>query len=360
MKNKSVQLNWPLVGNGHIIDYLAKILSSKRNIDDDSALTGAYIFCGPKDLGKATIANYFARSIMCQQRLRGEVALPCGVCSSCNQFGVNKGVEDFGTSFDRVHSDFFLLKKEEDKKNISIEQVRIFINDLHMSSFMNSYKIGLIKDADTMSEEAANALLKTLEEPKNRVVIILLAENIDAMPETIASRSQVFNFRPVASDVIYDYLIKEHKVNRSVAKNISRLSQGRPALAIKFLQEKDYYSDYMHLANMFLRFHGQDMNTRLEAVEELIGSKSSGQEAVRTTRKILNIWQAIIRDIILILNGQKDLVQHVVIDKDIEKISTRYKLGDLLVLIDKFNISKLHLEANVSPRHILENLVLFV
>src|SRR5690606_22718152 len=155
------------IGNEKAIAFLDKSIKSDR-------LAQTYVFIGPEELGKSTVALAFAKN------LQGEM-------------------EGF-------NSDLHILNREADKKNISIDQVRDFIKILNLSSFSGSYKIGLIKEADLLSEEAKSALLKTLEEPKEKVIIILLVSNEENLPATILSRSQKIYFNPVSASVIYDYL----------------------------------------------------------------------------------------------------------------------------------------------------------
>ena len=209
-KSKNIS-NWPLIGNGHIFEFLSKSLAKKN-------MSGSYIFTGPANLGKTTAAHFFAQSLVCEDA--DSSRRPCGKCPACSEASKN------------IHSDIYLIKREEDKKNISIEQVRDFIRNLGMSSFLNSYKIGIIKGAENLNESGFNALLKTLEEPKDKVVIILTVTDLEALPKTIISRSQILRFRAVAGDIIYDELVKNYKASRSQAKNFSRLAAGRPAWAL--------------------------------------------------------------------------------------------------------------------------------
>jgi len=346
----NIKFNWPLVGNNHIIDFLSRSI-----INEEIAQT--YIFLGPSNLGKTTVANYFAKSLLCQNKGKEEFVLPCGNCSSCQQFRmVGQRGEEKEDGSQVVHGDFHLVKKEKDKKNISIEQVREFIKTLSLSSFLGFYKIGIIKGAEDLSQEAANALLKTLEEPKERVIIILITSRLESLPATIVSRSQILNFYPIRADVIYDYLVKEHGAPRSVAKNLSRLAAGRPALAVKFLEDKDFFENYIARVNVFLDFANQDINARLEKITELMGSGSSTQEAVKSAFRIIEIWQGLIRDLLLIDLGRVDLIQHEVVLEKLEKLKSRIRLNNLLEIIKSLQKGQEYLMANVSPKLVLENI----
>ena len=343
------KFNWPLVGNKHIIDFLSKSLINNK-------IAHFYIFLGPSDIGKATVANHFSKILLCQGK--DDISRPCGECPSCQSWqsiDTNMKTDDNLAS---AHGDFHLIKKEQDKKNISIEQVREFIRSLGMSSFLGSYKIGIIKNADTLSNEASNALLKTLEEPKDNVAIILIASSLESLPATIKSRSQVLNFYPVSADTIYDYLIEEHKATRSVAKNLSKVCLGRPALAIKFLKDKDFYEDYLNKTKVFLELASNDINGRLKYVDDILAGGSYGQEAVNSAVNAIQVWQGMVRDLLLIEFGQDNLIQNQSVSQELKTIKNRFSLNNLLKLNQDFKQAREYLYSNVSPKLVIENLVI--
>jgi len=351
MKNAEIILKWPLLGNDHVVNFLSRTLANDQ-------VSGSYIFVGPDDLGKTTVASYFAYSLLCLNRDKGG-SLPCGVCASCKQhkLGLSPGDED---SLASVHADLHVVKREKDKKNLSIEQVRKLIAELSLSSFLNSYKIGVIKHADSLSEEAGNALLKTLEEPRDKVVVILVVTELANLPQTIVSRSQVLRFRSVSNDVIYKYLIEEHNASRSQAKNLARLSLGRPALAVKFFEDKEFYNAYVERTQTLLGFWRSDLNGRFAAISELLGTKATGQEAVTLSRRILETWQGLARDLILFHTGQKDLVQHEIVMPELEAVSRSLPLPAVFKLFQSIRQAEDYLKANVSPKSALESVAMAV
>ncbi|MFA6306925.1 MAG: DNA polymerase III subunit [Patescibacteria group bacterium] len=334
MKTEAAKSNWPLVGNGHIFEFLSKSLAKKN-------ISGSYIFTGPANLGKTTAAHFFARSLVCEAK--DKLISPCGKCPACLEAVKN------------IHSDIYLIKREEDKKNISIEQVRDFIRNLSMSSFLNSYKVGIIKGAENLSEGAVSALLKTLEEPKIKVVIILTVTDLESLPKTIISRSQILNFLPVKSDDIYDDLIKNHQASRSQAKNFSRLSAGRPALALKFIEDKEYCESYKSYVKSFAGFLSPDINERFSAIENILGKDARGQEAVKSAAGIIDIWQNLARDLMLMELNLSDLIQHEAFAKELEAVKNKLSLKTLLNLINVLKQSREYLAANVNPRLALES-----
>jgi DNA polymerase III subunit delta' len=344
MTKNNKKINWPLFGNKNVIDFLSK------SILNDS-VSGAYLFLGSEDLGKTTVAEYFAKSLLCEGI---DELLPCEKCFSCRQF--NK----------KNHTDFVFIEKkqagEDNKKaikNISIEQVRDFSRALSMSSFSGSYKIGLIKDSDYLSENAANSLLKILEEPKEKALIILTAKNIENLPATISSRCQILNFYPANFDLLYNYLIKEFKISRIKAKNIARLSLGRPAKARKYLEEIDYYNNYIYEVKIFIDFLKQSFNERFSKIEELVGIKTD----VEKNKKINNIiesWQGIVRDLILLSLGQPNIIRNESLRQELEAAIKEIKVEDLIKINKLLENSKQSLKANVGVKTVLDNIAVNV
>ena len=351
MSKAEYKYDWPLIGNRKIINYLEKCIAGGQ-------LAGAYIFHGPDNLGKTTVANSFAQILLCEKSENKNLRLPCHECAVCRRFDAayNSRLKAQTEEDLPPHSDFHIIKKAKDKKNISIEQVRDFIKILSLTSFLNSYKIGIIKHADKLSVEASNALLKTLEEPREKVIIILVTSQIETLPQTIVSRSQVLYFQPVSMEVIYDYLISEHKASRSEAKQLSSLSLGRPALAVKFLEDRDFLEDYKKKADLFISFWQTDINGRLSEIAPMFNKKLSGQEAAIRAMRTIEIWQGLARDLLLIDNNHHNLVQHYYAHKELERIKARINRSRVVKLLHILTEGKQYLQSNVNPRLVLENI----
>lgn len=337
--------SWPLIGNEHIGDFLRKSLAGGH-------AGGAYIFLGPKDLGKGTIAEFFSKSLLCENIDKGLYSA-CGKCPSCRRFGeTSPGAK---RSLAVAHPDHNLIGLGEEKKNISIEQIREFIRKLGLSSFSGRYKVGMIKDAETLSEAAANSLLKTLEEPRKDVVIILVASDLDNIPDTISSRSQVLNFYPVKTDLIYGYLVNELGVPRGRAKSIAHLSLGRPALALKFLEDEEFLKDHLQKAEALLDISVSEPGKRMSRLSELLQDTASGRESASRCLSLLEIWRSVARDILLNSTDNQHLMRYESLKDKIKRCRVE---GGPLELDRKLSKSEEGIKANVNSRSVLESLVL--
>jgi DNA polymerase-3 subunit delta' len=316
---------WPSIGNDKAIEFLNRSLESGK-------IAQTYVFIGPEELGKSTIALAYAKN------LQGD--------------------------YDGFNSDLYILNPEAGKKNIGIEQVREFIKMLNLSSFMNSYKIGLIKEADLLSEEAKSALLKTLEEPKDKVIIILLVATEESLPATILSRSQKLYFYPVPAATIYDYLIANYGANRSLAKELANLALGRPLKAIHYLESPEVYKSYLEEAETFLSLFGLDINARLKVLDSLFSDRTYSRGASEAALSILLMAEGLLRDLLLLNLEQPDRLQHLVLLSVLEKSLSALpgeaedKVRAILERLKLIAQAKEYLSANVNPHLILEQLII--
>lgn len=316
---------WPAVGHDKVIDFLER---AGRN----NKIAQTYIFSGRDELGKIAIALAFARNL--------------------------QGGRD---GFD---SDLLVVEREPDKKFISINQAREFIKRLHLSSFLNSYKIGIIKEAELLSEEAKSALLKTLEEPQAGVVIILLVNDEQDLPSTIISRAQILHFQPVPSAVVYDYLIDNYNTKRALAKDIANLSLGRPLVAVYWLEHPEEYDKHLVKSKIWLEALALDVNGRLAALDKLFNDRSWSSLALSSAEKILDLAEGLTRDLFLLGLGQPERLQNSAVQSELEIVWRHLENSSKAPLVAVIGQLKLvaqareYLSANVNPRLVLEQLII--
>ena len=324
--------NWPKIGNEKAIAFLTSVL-------DNSSPASTYIFNGRGNLGKSTIALAFARNLQNLPKVKAEES-------------------------ETLNSDLHILERGPEEKSISIEVVREFIKTLSLGSFSNSYKIGIIKEASYLSEEAKSALLKTLEEPRSKVIIILLVDDISDLPATIISRAQVLYFEPVSSEVVYDYLIDNYGTNRSQAKDLANLCLGRPLEAIAYLENPDKYKNYLGKAELWLDFClAKNVNNRLEILDNLFKDKTWSKEARDSAESLIFLGEGLARDLMLLVLDQANLMQHIALSDKLITLKTNFNNSDEAI-IKALNWLKLlaqareYLGGNVNPRLVLEQVAI--
>jgi len=163
----------------------------RQRVSEDR-LPHAMLFCGIEGLGKLEIARQFAQSILCEQP--DDNGEPCQVCRSCSQF------------ISKSHPDFYLLEPEEEGKAVKVDQIRGLIGHFNLASHYGRYRVAIISPAESMNLAAANSLLKSLEEPPENTLIILVSSHSATLPSTILSRCQRVNFDAPGTDMAVNWL----------------------------------------------------------------------------------------------------------------------------------------------------------
>lgn len=327
---------WPIIGHKNIVHFLEKSILNHN-------LSHAYLFTGPKHLGKKKMTELFIANILCQETKR-----PCGQCPHCRQ--LKSG----------FHPDIFIIKREPDKsgkikKNIGIEQIRSLKENLTASSFLNSYKFAIIAEAEHLSEGASNALLKTLEEPEKKTILILIANDSDKILPTIRSRCQIIQFLPATKKEIADYFLN-FSAKSNLSQTLANLSQGRPGIAIKFFNKQDLLERHNQQTELFLDLINQNLVEKFKAISEIINFKNESDNNILVLEDLLNKWTLALRDIILIKNRTAQFVANQPLLKKMENIKFNQRSAiDWLSAIDR---AKNNLRQNINPKLILENLVL--
>lgn len=173
----------------------------------------AYLFVGPSNIGKGTVARRFAATLLCERHGDHE-----GACDTCRRVVAGN------------HPDVTIVQPEG-QASVSVDQARAAITRAMLAPVETDRKIIIVDEAGTMTEQAANALLKTLEEPTRSTVFILVAESEEDMPETVASRCRTIQFGRLREEDLVDALVAQG-VDMDDALETARIAGGRPGLAL--------------------------------------------------------------------------------------------------------------------------------
>ena len=321
-----MNFNWPIVGHKKIVKFLQKTIEGGK-------ISHAYLFYGPENLGKKSMAKFFAMSLIC----KGEKK-PCLECSTCQGFLKN------------IHPDVIWLRKDEGKKNISIEQMRDLKEKIGLSGFTNGYKIVIMVNAEEMTNEAANSFLKILEEPPQKSVIILLANKLRHIPETILSRCQTIKFAPVKKDEITEFIKKEYKLNQNQAEGIAALAVGLPGRANKFLKNKEFFDDFITNQNLFIKILESNIGQRLKIAKDVAENEGLA--------KIILRWKTLIRDLMFLKTGNEDLIVNQPLKSKIKKIAEKYNFEKIYFSAQALDNLSFYLDQNINARLALDNFVI--
>jgi DNA polymerase III subunit delta' len=210
----------PIIGHTQVIEQLHHAIQSNR-------VAGAYLFVGPAGVGKELVAYHFATSINCTESTTGA----CGGCLSCRKMAKQN------------HPDLQIIRPSG--AWMKIDQIREIQRRIIYSPLEGKRKIYILTEAERMNLEAANCLLKTLEETPAASVLILLTTNLDALLPTIRSRCQIIPFHPMPIRELAAYLTETHHLEQTQALSVATLSGGAVGKALTLIKnaETDFTED---------------------------------------------------------------------------------------------------------------------
>ncbi|MDH3646835.1 MAG: DNA polymerase III subunit delta' [Gammaproteobacteria bacterium] len=203
-----------IIGESVFLPWHQELRVQLQEAIDGDRLPHALLLRGARGLGKGLFAEVVARGLLCQtNELKA-----CGVCRSCVLLASGN------------HPDYFHIRPEEDKKQIRVEQIRDLIGRLILTSQMQGYKVAVIKPADAMNTNAQNSLLKTLEEPPAKTVLLLVSSDAAALAPTVLSRCQSLRFANPDTNVALAWLDGQGDADWP---QLLQLAWGAPLLAVE-------------------------------------------------------------------------------------------------------------------------------
>ena len=329
---------WRTFGHDGAVDTLNRSLQAGR-------VAHSYLVSGPRQVGKMTLALDLCRAVNCLGEER-----PCGDCTQCRRIERS------------LHADVHVVgvggsvsSGARAKASIGIDQVREIQREAALKPFEGASRCFVFDGAERMTVEAANSLLKTLEEPPPQVLIILLAVQPDALLTTLVSRCRVLDLRPVPAAAISRRLIDDHGVEESDADEIARLSAGRPGWAIEAAgnpELRDAATERLETIEETLR---NGIEGRFAYASRMAASFSRDREAGKDE---LALWLAWWRDVLMAQTGLDDLVAYVSRREAMASITGAMSDSDVVDAIKAVLETGRLLDRNVNPRLAFESMML--
>jgi len=310
----------------------------------------AYLFVGPEGTGKRLFARELAKALLCTEG-EGEA---CGRCRACRKV-------DHGN-----HPDVSLIRriertaKGERRTQIVIDQVREEIqHPIGYKPFEGAYKAFIVDDADRMTEEAQNCLLKTLEEPPPHSLLILVAARTEPFVETVVSRCQVVRFRPLPAELVEQILVGREGMDPPTARVLARLSEGSPGRALRYHEEAAYETTLGLLGDLASIAPGVEFAVAAELLDRVREGGSRLEDARERLRPVLNLLTLAWRDLFFCASGYSDELRA----WDTEREELR-AVGEGLAAARARRLAQLtieardQLDANVNIKLLVEKLLL--
>lgn len=337
-------MGWRLLGQPAVVAMLAGALREGR-------LAHAYLFVGPTQVGKATAARELAMALNC----RGEDP-PCHRCRQCHQIeeGHHPDVELVGVGGlceEPDHRDH----RTDGSKDIRICQVRRLERLLSRSPYEGRHRLVILDPADALNVEAANAFLKTLEEPPASTVLILVTSREDALPPTVRSRCRRVAFRHMAVADVEQALVERWSAPPQKARALARLSGGRLGWAVSALEDEGLVAGRALVLDEVQRLANASLLERFAFAGRHGVLFAREREAVLA---VLDLWEEWWRDLLLAAAGRPDLaLNQERLDKLSEK-SGEYHMRAVVRFLRALGRARRQLQENVNPILALETLML--
>jgi DNA polymerase-3 subunit delta' len=322
--------SWSLIGHAWAVEHLkAQIVRGE--------VRHAYLFTGPDGVGRRSLALRFAQGINCSQTpAPGDF---CGVCRECLQL-------------ERMeHPDLSILAPEPPSWSIKVDQIRQLQHSVQLAPYQAVRRIALLLDFERANPNASNALLKTLEEPPARVILLLTASDVESLLPTIASRCEVIRLQPVPLPLLEGELQTQWGIEPDSARLFAHLSGGRPGAAHRFAHETDYLTNYRSQLDDHRRLLNASRAARFAYAETLAEAEAAIQP---TLQAWLNLW----RDVLLRAAGAGGPLTNPDRLDEIDSLADRVGSPGALRAIDSLEKTLALLGANVNRRLSLEVLML--
>ncbi len=334
---------WQVIGQDRILSLLDYSLKT-------NTIAHAYLLVGPRHVGKRTLAFNLAQALNCDGP-----ELPCGQCRSCQRILEGKHADVISISMNSKIESAVTSNSLEHKTEIGIKDMLELQRMANLPPYEGKYKVFIIDDAEYLSTEAANSLLKILEEPPQRIAWLLLASEEERLLPTIISRCQRLELKPVPSERVQEILISSYDVDADKAKLLTQLCHGRLGWALSALANDDILEQRSQRIVKLFSLLPAGLEQRFAYAQELASQLSQNR---RAGAEIIEIWLDWWRDLMLIKGGCREAIINVDYDRTLEEQARGLSLSEIERFLANLCLLREEISKNVNPRLALEWLML--
>jgi DNA polymerase-3 subunit delta' len=330
-----------IIGHERIWNFLLKSAQNNR-------LAHAYLFIGAEGLGKKKVAVEFAKSLECQKQSlsKGESAFG-DECPDCLLIERNQHPDVLIIDTEKENTGTGEPGKPRKAREIKIEEIRALQHQINLSPYSGKRKIVIIDSAERLTAEAANCLLKTLEEPPQKSVIFLISSAWQRILPTIISRCQLIKFLPVKGEKILAGLDKTGAFNKAKIPQAVRFACGRPGVALTILKEPQFLLKNNQLIEELEGLVKKNLTERFQYAKDMANDAIAAE-------KTLGQWIIWFRDELLIQTGNNNLA--ILNRKSSITGLSQKKIIETIKNIEQSQ--RLMMDSSFNSRLILENLML--
>ncbi len=322
-------MTWQVIGHDWAVSMLRGHLSNGE-------LRHAYLFTGPKAIGRRTLALRFAQAINCQHRI--SPADPCGKCRACVHTLAGQ------------HPDLSIVQAEIEGGNLKVEQVRELQHTLSLAPYESQYRVALLLRFHEANINAQNALLKTLEEAPPKVVLFITADSAESLLPTIVSRCEVLRLRPMPIAALQSELQRRGEED-NLAHLYAHLAGGRLGYALQLIEDENLRNQRTHSLDTLVELMENNRLARFATAEILAKDKE-------VLRRMLMYWLSLWRDVLLLSAGVVDGLVNLDYQNISIQLATQLPLDTIKSRVIDFETALERLEHNVNPRMVVEVLML--
>lgn len=314
-----------IIGHEDIKRYFNKAIKSEK-------VSHSYIFEGPEGVGKKSIAQAVAKSLLCQ----GEDK-PCGKCKACLLLEAGN------------HPD--LIYVEKDNKTTKIDTVREkLVKNMDVKPYQGPYKIIVVTEADTLTIEGQNAMLKTIEEPPSYGIVILITQNLAKLLPTIKSRCIHLRFSPLPYQDILEYLTP-YQLSERQTEIYAQFAEGSIGIAKNLIEDESFLEDRKRGVDLLLKLQKADLMNMYDLVKVICDEKEF-------ISSMLHFWLLWYRDLAVLKATGNENLYYLDYQSHLLDMSSKLTYNTIDKYIKLIKNAQTQINQNIYATFVIENLLL--